>query len=238
LPKKLPKTHVARPKKISRFKIKPFVNASGSKSWRVTGSMPDGRRIRQNFDNQIEAVQRVADLELEVAGQPETRKALRTVLTAAQLADAEAAVQQLGGAPLARAVAHYLSLQARAEAKGVGLDHAFSFFEARYRPETQAITLLNAKAEFLASRTGVEEATRANYENALSLLIKLGPNRHVHSVTVHDIERALSKYSNLRTLRTFRRNFSVFFDWAVRPKIPASGSTSSTGRSARFRSSH
>jgi len=207
---------MARPKKIVRFKIQPFRNATGSESWRVTGTMPDGRRIRQNYGKRIEAVQRVADLELEVAGHPEPRKARRTLLTSEQLADAEAAIKQLGEAPFAKAVAHYQSLQARAEAKGVSLDQAFSFFESRYRPEIQAISILNAKAEFLGSRTNIVDATRANYETGLSLLVKLGPNRHVHSFTVQDLEQALGKYTNLRSQRSFRRIFSVFFGWAVR----------------------
>jgi len=207
---------VARPKKIQHLTLKEYANASGNLSWRVTGTTPDGKRIRQNFQEKSDAMQHLADLELEIEGKPESKRALRTLLSPEQLSDAESAIQQIDGMSLSKVVAHYLNLRARARDKGTDLDQAISFFETRYRPETKEITILNAKAEFLSVRHGISEATRGNYDIGLNLLLKKDPNKFVHAFTIRDLEGALKKYSNLRSQRSFRLIFSVFFHWAVR----------------------
>lgn len=177
---------------------------------------PDGKQYRRNFADRSEALQRMADMELAHAGKPDSRQSLKTLFSHEQLADAEAAFQQLDGARLSPLVAHYLNLRTRAREKGTDLDQAMSFFETRYRPETKTITIMNAKDEFLASRQDISEATRANYEIGLRLLLMRDPNKYVHAFTVSDIEASLKRYTNLSSLRTFRRIFSVFFHWAVR----------------------
>jgi integrase len=205
-----------RPKKVVNFKATPFKNRSGSTSWRVTGTKPDGTRVRQNYPGKLEAIQAVADLESEVVGHAEVRRALRTSLSPEELADAESASEQAEGVKVSKIVAHYLSLQARARERGVSLDEGMSFLEARYRAETKAITILNAKTEFLASRVKVAKSTLRNYEGSLQLLLKPDPNKFVHAFTVSDIEKVTSGFHNLSSLKTHRRIFSVFFHWAVR----------------------
>ena len=158
----------------------------------------------------------MADLELESEGKPEPRRTLSTLLSPEQLSDAEAAVQHLDGASLSKVVTHYLNLRARTRDKGADLDQAISFFETRYRPETSTITILNAKEEFLRTRQGISTATRGNYEVGLRLLLRDDPNRFVHAFTVADLEASISQYTNLRSQRSFRQIFSVFFGWAVR----------------------
>ena len=128
---------MGRPKKVIRFKLTPFTNTAGTISWRATGTKNDGSRVRQNFLDKAEALQTVADLELEAAGHSESRRALRTSLSSEELSEAEAAVQQIGDLKLSKVVSHYLGLQARAKGKGVNLDEALGFLEARYRPETK-----------------------------------------------------------------------------------------------------
>ncbi len=217
MPAKLPILHVARPKKLIHFKITKFKNAtSGTSSWRVTGTKKDGTRVRKNYSNRAEAVQEQADLEVEFAGGQEHRKAARTSLGPDQLSDAEAAIKLVNGMSLSTVVAHYLNLQTRVRAKGETLDQAIAFFESRYRPETQTITILNATEEYLRTRQGLSEATRANYKTGLLLLQKKDPNKQVHTFTVGDVESALKKYKNVRSQRSFRLIFSVFFRWAVR----------------------
>ena len=88
--------------------------------------------------------------------------------------------------------------------------------EARYRAETTEITILNAKAEFIASRVRIAEATLRNYEGSLQLLLVPDPNKFVHSFSVSDIEKATRAYTNLSSLKSHRRVFSVFFNWAMR----------------------
>ncbi|RZI55200.1 MAG: site-specific integrase, partial [Pseudomonas sp.] len=149
-------------------------------------------------------------------GQAVSRPAQRTSLTPRQLVDAEAAIQQCNGESLANIVAHYMGLTDRCVAKGADLNQAIRFFEAQYRPEFTSITLMNGIEEFLRTRKGITDSTRENYENGLRLLLKTDPNRPVHSFSVGDLEQSLSKYDNLRTLKSFRRIYSVFFGWALR----------------------
>lgn len=127
---------MARPKKVHYFKLKPHKNATGSQSWQVTGTKPDGTRVRQNFQDKSDGLQRIADLEREIVGKGDSRRTIKTSLSPEQLADAETAFSQLGGSGPSKAVTHYLSLRAKAVEKGVNLDQAFAFFETRYRPET------------------------------------------------------------------------------------------------------
>lgn len=207
---------MARPKKVERFKLAAHTNHSGSKSWKVSGTTPTGERIRKFFANKSEAIRERNDLEMDAAGTSEVRRALRTSFTAEELSDAEAAAEQAGSKKLSDIVSHYLSLEQRSQQKGVSLDQAITFVESRYRPETQEITIFNAKQEFLESRIDVSEATLQNYTTNLAHLVKSDPNKSVHAFTLTDIEQVLARYSNLNTRKTLRRNFSVFFNWAVR----------------------
>lgn len=210
---------MARPKKVQHLKLKEFTNASGSVSWRIDGYMPDNTRVRQNFQEKADALRTLADLELKAAGAANPRQAQSTLLSPEELADAEAAFQQIKGKStqtLSNIVAHYLILQKRTAAKSCGLDDAITFFENRYRLESKSITILNAKAEFLASRHGIADATQANYEIGLSLLLKPDPNKWVHSFTVADLESILKRYRTVASRRTFRTIFSTFFRWTVR----------------------
>lgn len=207
---------MARPKKVHRFQVVKYCVTENFISWRVTGRMPDGTRVRQNFKEKTDALQRLADLELETEGKPDPRRSAKTLLSPEQLSDAEAAVHQLNNRSLSQAIAHYLNLRARASGKGADLDQAIAFFESRYRPETKEITILNAKEEFLKTRHGISDATRSNYDIGLGLLLKKEPKKFVHAFTVSDLETFLKKYSNIRSQRSFRVIFSVFFHWAVR----------------------
>ncbi len=178
--------------------------------------MLNGTRVRQNFQEKSDALQRQADLQLEIEGRPDARRTLKTLLSPGQLSDAESAIQQLDGMSLSKVAAHYVNLRARAREKGADLDQAIAFFESRFRPETKEITILNAKEEFLATRHGISDATRGNYDIGLRLLLKKDPNKLVHAFTVSDLEASLKKYTNVRSQRSFRLIFSVFFHWAVR----------------------
>ncbi|MGJ8724580.1 MAG: tyrosine-type recombinase/integrase [Roseibacillus sp.] len=207
---------MARPKQVTRFTISRFTNGSGSVSWKVAGTMPDGTRVRKNFPTKAEALQQQSDLELEADGFAEQRPTQRTSLTVEQLADAEAAFQQIGLRSLSTIVSRYLALDSRAKEKGATFDDAAAFFEARFRPETEVITILNATDKFLKSRHEIEEATERNYRSTFKLLLIPDPNRSVHEFTVSDLEERISRYKNLNTRKSHRRIFNVFFRWAQR----------------------
>ena len=207
---------MARPKKINHFKLQPFQNAAGSQSWRVTGTRPDGTRIRQNFNNKPEAIQKLADLESDLAGHVDTSRVQRTRLSSEELADAESAIHGAAGRNLSKVVSHYMSLEARAKSKGTNLDGALSFIESHFRLEVKRISVLGAYDEFLSNRLSSSPRTQRHYASSLRLLLKPDPNKPLHSLTISDIETILGRYKNVNSRRTYRRTFSVFFNWAIR----------------------
>ena len=206
---------MSRPKKIHRFKIKPYVNA-GSTSWRVTGTKANGERVRKNYSEKADAIQDLADLEAEYEGAVVAPKIQRTRLSPEEISDAEAALLHTGGGKLASTMSHYASLEARARAKGISLDEAVAFAEAHYRSEITTISILNAYGEFTENRIVGSSVTKAHYEVCLRPLLKPDPNKEVHKFNVADIERILAQYKNLNSKNTYRRAFSAFFNWAVR----------------------
>lgn len=207
---------MARPKKVHHFRIVEFANATGTTSWRVTGTKADGTRVRKNFSSKPEAAQEVADLEADMLGQPVTQKTQRTKLSSDEIAEAEAAKLAAPGRNISKIVSHYLALEARAQAKGVSLDAALSFVEGHYRREVRSVSVLTAYEEFTQSRDTVSKTTRAHYEVCLKHLLIPDPNKPVQDISVSDIERILARYRNLNSKKTYRRAFSTFFNWAVR----------------------
>lgn len=207
---------MGRPKKIHHFKLSPHTNASGTKSWRVTGTKPNGERVRKNFAEKTDAIQELADLEAAIEGHVEVSKTRRTRLTAEQLASAEAAIQSASGRDISTIVGHYLALEARARSKGIDMNTALSFVEKHYRSEIKTTSILTAYNEFVETRPTVSAKTKEHYEYSLKLLLKPDPNKAVHAFTISDIEKILHRYKNLNSQRTYRRAFKTFFRWAVR----------------------
>ena len=207
---------MGRPKKVSRFTIREFKNASGNLSFRVSGHKSNGSRVRQNFATRPEAENAKADFESELHGQPTTAKVRRTRLSDDQLSEAEAAIRTVGERGLAEIVSKYLSIEGRLKKRGVGIDEAVSFAESHFRKELISVTILNAQTEFIRSRAGKEARTVTFYENTLRHLLKPDPNRHLSTVGVADIERLLDRFKNTNSKRAYRSAFSVFFNWAVR----------------------
>jgi integrase len=205
-----------RPKPTERFRITTFKNASGSTSYRLSGTRPDGSRVRSNFANEADALQAKAEEVRAAAGAPNQRQLQRTSLTPQQLSDAETAVRATPHRPLARTVSRLTDLEARAQAKGVDLDAALSFFESHYRAETTVISVLNARKEFIDTRVGLSPKTLYGYKSSTGLLLNPDPNKPLHRFTVADIETILARYNNINSKKVHRRAFSVFFGWAVR----------------------
>lgn len=207
---------MARPRRIERFKITTFTNRSGTKSWRVTGTLPSGKRVRENFDEKVAAFDRKAELDGEAAGAQPGRTLRKTSLTAEQIADAESAFKSSGVPSLARLVSHYMVLERRVNEFGVSLDKAVSFAQAHYRPEITELTILNARNRFLQTRGSLSQKSLRHYTNSTGILLKLGANKPLHTINVLDLEKVLSKYENPNSQRTYRTGISVFFNWAVR----------------------
>src|SRR2546430_852428 len=66
-----------RPDPKHRFKIVPFLNRTGSQSWRVSGVKRDGTRVRENFSDPKGAHCRLIELEGEYLGRASEDTALR-----------------------------------------------------------------------------------------------------------------------------------------------------------------
>ena len=202
--------------KIERFKISSFKNASGSRSWRVVGTQADGIRVRQNFQDQTQAIEKKAELEGQYAGAITTEALRKTVLTPLQLSDAEAAVQAYPWGSLADVASHYRRLEERAAAIGVTIDDAVRYAESHYRPDYQETSILEARNQFINSRQGLRPRTLVHYEFSTRYLLEPDPQKPIHKFTVVDIEQVLGRFKNPNTIRTYRRGISVFFSWAVR----------------------
>lgn len=207
---------MGRPKKTQLFKLTSFTNRSGSKSWKVAGTPPEGKRIRKNFATKAEAIQSMADLEIEYAGHSVTSSLQRTRLTPDELASAEAAVSALPGRDISKIARHYLALESRVAAKGIDLDGAISFAESHYRSEIQVVSVLNGYQEFIESKASRAKKTRDHYETCLKLLLKPDPNKSIHSFTISDVEKVLRRYKNVNSKKTYQRALNTFFDWCVR----------------------
>jgi len=207
---------MGRERKIERFKISSFKNASGSRSWRVVGTKADGTRIRQNFKDQTLAIDKKAELEGEFAGAVTTEALRKTILTPEQLSDAEAAVHAYPWGSIASIVSHYRRLEERSAVLGVTIDDAFRYAESHYRPDHQEKSVFDARTQFIKSRQGLRPDTVAYYEFSTHHLLQPDPKKLMHKFTVSDIEQVLGRFKNPNTIRTYRRGISAFFAWAVR----------------------
>src|SRR5688572_30353988 len=95
----------------TRFRIQPFVNASGTQSYRVAGTKLNGERIRENYADAKAAQAR----QIELEGEYHSRGPTETLLRATRLSDtqvhlAETAFRKLtDDADILRAVDYWLS---------------------------------------------------------------------------------------------------------------------------------
>ena len=98
---------------------------------RISGTMPDGERIRKQFNDRAEAVLELGRLNVRAANTGEVRPVI-TRLSTDQLAEAEAAFRRLG--PDKR------------------LTEAVEWYVANYRPAVVAKTISEADTAFRASK--------------------------------------------------------------------------------------
>ena len=207
---------MARKKDPDLLKITSYRNRSGTTSWRLSGTLPDGQRLRRNYIAKAEAALALADFEQKLEGLGPRRTLQQTTLSPEQLADAETASQSLGARALSQIASHYLNLESRARVKGVTLDRALAFFEAHHRPEIQEVTIYNAREEFLDTRVGLSPKTVQFYTSSTKHLLRPDPNRPVHAITVGDLEKVLGRFPSVNSRRTIKTALGVFFNWAMR----------------------
>ncbi len=213
---------MGRPKKEERFRICKFRNPSGKYAWRVTGTSANGERVRENHRTRLSAQERRLALEAEFVadGTVPLAEARRTTLSEEQLRDAEAAVSHLhAGQSLVSTVTHYRTLCKTAAAKQVDLAKAIEFFSTHFRPETEVISVANARKRFIESKAHLSAATREHYTQSTKWLLRPNPNRPMHDFSVNDLEKILAGIRNDNSYDTVRGGMSVFFNWAERRKF-------------------
>ncbi|MCL4178875.1 MAG: helix-turn-helix domain-containing protein [Verrucomicrobia bacterium] len=133
--------------------------------------MPDGHRVRQNFQDRDDAIAKKAKLGLQALHQPVTLSLKRTRLTDEQLTEAEAAFLKLDGkASLLTAVHHYL-LTGQKPITRITVREAHDLFLAaaknrNFRP--RSIQELRSRVGFLVSLAGngwLDEVSNADVDH-------------------------------------------------------------------------
>lgn len=204
---------MGRQKKFERFKVKQHKYTSGKVKWQVSGTTREGKRIRQYYPNQAEAIDRKNELDKEYNNQPVEKVLRRTSLSEDQLADAETASLQTEGKKLTTIISNFHQLKERVAKCGITLDAAVSFCEKHYRSEITERSLYTAISEFMETRKSLRPKTIADYKTSTNLLLKLEPNTPVHSVSLSDIEKILNKFKKPNTKKTYRKGLNTFFQW-------------------------
>jgi len=196
----------------SSFAVKPYKNASGTPSWRVSGWL-FGARVRKNFATREEAgAERIA-LEVRAAQANGGFRAAATTLTDPQLRDAEDAFRRIGGRP--RSLAFYLE---------------YALLNHREHEREQTIGL--AVTSYLATKTKererglVSECQLVAIRKELAVLERYFPKDTVSSLCVPGLvgycERgnaSLKTYNNRRGILSTFFKFAAQQDWVSRNPV-------------------
>jgi len=190
-----------------RFKIIPFLNRGGTKSWRVAGVKRDGTRVRENFCDVQAAECKLVELQTEWLAQRTDTAIRATKLNETQLRIAETAFLRLGDEAdheLLRAVDYWLRHgRAQSVVESPRLDDAVQAFKA----------WLDA-TETLRPRSKQNLRVRVNvFGNSVH-------NLHVADITPETVENFLAKRkADAVTRDGDKRALSRFFSWCIeRPR--------------------
>ncbi len=184
-----------------RFRIIEFRNASGSKSYRVTGTNRQGKQIRENFADQQAAQCRQVELLADWLGRQNDETALRaTKLTDTQLRIAESAFVRLNADDeMLLAVDHWLRHgKQNSVEESPRLDEAVSSFR----------TWLDT--------SHLRPRTRDNLRVRLNVFAGLVGNLRVCDLTPEIIDSYLDKRNvSPASKDNDRRSISRFFSWCM-----------------------
>jgi site-specific recombinase XerD len=182
--------------KRSRFSIKPFTNPSGQRVYRVQGRMPNGDRIRLNFQSHEQAQAKRDELEIKAANSSVTLKPTR--LTDEQLADAEAAFRKLPGKSLLAIVEDYIAKGTHDLSNKLVTDAVDEFLIEKAKKNLRPMSMLE-----LRSRVG--------------LLKKVFPAKAVSEVIPADLRGVIfAPKLKPRTSGHLRSKLHTFFEWCRR----------------------
>ncbi|MGH8019728.1 MAG: tyrosine-type recombinase/integrase [Opitutaceae bacterium] len=184
------------------FRALPFTNASGSQSWRVAGTDADGQRVRENYPTKAQA-ETAADA-YEVArmnaGPASKWRTIATMLTAGQLADAEAALEILP--------------------EGQTLRGAVEFLRERWRPAESEKAVNEAVAEYLFERASDFQRGDLGRRQLRSIRIELMRFAPMHEGTLSTLtQQQVLDYiarggASMKTRQNRRGVLASFFRWS------------------------
>jgi len=180
------------------FTVKLFTNTTGSTSWRVSGYL-DGKQIRENVTDKLQALNRAAELEIEHDHVAHLVTLKPTPLSDAQLADAQNALLRLDGKASLYAAADY--------------------YVRHYQPSVTERPLKGVLAEFLEEKKASNLRPRAleNLKFRVGRFEVAHPGKTVSQIQVVDI-RAAVFVSGWKPASSHneRRALSCFFNWCVK----------------------
>jgi integrase len=198
-----------------RFRIIPFVNATGTKSYRVTGTNRQGKQLRENFADLKAAQCRQVELTADWLGRQTEESSIRaTKLTDTQLRIAESAFVRLNADDeMLFAVDHWLKHgKQHAVAESPRLDEAVEKFKA---------WLDGAKDETGNGVCTLRERSRDALRNRVNIFGNSIGNLRVSDITPDTVENFLNNLKKVSpvTRDNYRRAVSRFFKWCIqRPR--------------------
>lgn len=204
-PKRLKPPPSATPGK-DRFRVIDFINRSGSKSWRVTGSTPQGKQVRKNFNDEERAKAERLKLEAEHLARPvPIQLSQRTHLSAEQIKIAESAFAQLDDPQDMLAAIHHWRHTGKPKAaiEAPRLDDAVEQF-----------------VEWLTATPALRQRTKDNLRVRATMFASGTGNVLVNEITSDGIDAYLTGRNVSPSSRdNDRRALSRFFTWCMeRPR--------------------
>jgi integrase len=211
------RNNLPRPGEKQRFKILPYDNRNGVRSWRVTGSKRDGTRIRENFKEKPAAQCRQIELETEyLRGHAETT-IRATKLSAEQIQLCEVAMIKLGD-----------DWQRILDAVDWWKQHG------KHKAVADSPRVDEAVEKYLAwlEASPFRDATKRHWKYRMGVFKNSVPNLRVADFTPELIEEFLSKQNVTAVGKdTYRRAVSRFFSWCI--ERPQRWTTSNPCREVR-----
>jgi integrase len=201
----VPKARKEPKQEEQRFKVKEFINASKTKSYRVDGYKRDGTRVRENFADKLKAQTRQTELQIEwLTGEVKT-EVQATKLNRDQIALAEAAFIRLGDdSELPAAIEYWIThgRQHLTAKESPRLDKAFEDFK-KWLDETPS--LRDRSKDFLRTQVNI-------FCNSV-------PNLRVSDFTPDHID-AFIENRNVATQTKINSRLAVsrFFSWCMKGK--------------------
>jgi len=183
-----------------RFHIVEFANPSGETAFRVTGYLPNGDRVRENFKTQEEAVGRRAELDIEAANIVTTTatRMKATRLTDEQIKAAERVFARIGDR---------------------SLDEMADYFIKNYREPVRQMTVTAAFDLFIADRKKQNRRpdTLRNLNGRIGMFSRLHGTKNVAEVTFDDCRDFVFRDgTSPRNQINDRLAVSNFLNWCVR----------------------